>query len=116
MKIEVLDDAKKAAEILFKRGIKNVLITLGKNGSLYYDGADFIHCQAIPSVAVDTTGAGDSFNGGLCVALAEGKSVTEALNFASCVAAIAITRPGAADAMPSREETNEIYNKYFSGE
>ena len=102
VKIESLEDAKKAAEVLFKKGIKNVLITLGKNGSLYYNGADFIHCQAIPSVAVDTTGAGDSFNGGLCVALAEGKSVTEALNFAKTRFLARLTRQATIPPVPPR--------------
>lgn len=116
VRINGLDDAKKAAEALYGKGIKNVLITLGKNGALYYNGKELIHCSAVDAVPVDTTGAGDSFNGGLCVALSEGMDVRKALNFASCVSGIAITRPGAADAMPERDEIEKLYADSFGGE
>ena len=58
--------------------------------------------------AVDTTGAGDAFNGGLAVALSEGKSLFEACEFANAVAAISVTRRGTAPAMPARAEVDEF--------
>jgi ribokinase len=57
---------------------------------------------------VDTTGAGDAFNGGLAVALAEGKALDDAISFANATAAICVTRPGTAPSMPRREEVEAL--------
>ncbi|MBR4256366.1 MAG: bifunctional hydroxymethylpyrimidine kinase/phosphomethylpyrimidine kinase, partial [Clostridia bacterium] len=86
----------------------NVIVTVGKQGS-YYKGVkgEFV-IPAKPIKAVDTTGAGDAYNGALCTALAEGKSMVDAMKFASAFASLSVTRPGAASSMPSREETEEF--------
>ena len=114
IEINNIDDARRAAEILLSRGVKNAIITLGVNG-VFFKNAEFEkHVDAIRMNAVDTTGAGDAFNGGFITALAEGKSIEESLKFATCTSAISVTRKGAAASMPSREEIDELYNKHFN--
>lgn len=94
-------------EELFRRGIKKIITTLGSNG---YEIAD-AHCAKIyPCLkvnAVDTTAAGDTLCGGLAAGLAEGKALDKACKFGSVAASIACTRRGAAQSVPSREETEE---------
>ncbi len=92
-----------AAKTIFARGVSNVVITLGEEGALIYDGS-FTRISAEKAVAVDTTGAGDVFNGALTVALAEGKSLVDAVSFANKAAAISITRNGAIPSIPRRGE------------
>ncbi len=99
-----LDSAKKAAEIIYLKGVKHVVITMGAKGSLVYDGKSFSHIKAQSVVAVDTTAAGDVFNGALVVALNEGKCIVEAAEFASKASAIAVTRLGAQASAPYRRE------------
>jgi ribokinase len=97
--------AETAAKALLARGARAVVITLGAQGALYYDGTQTLHCPVMPAgPVVDTTGAGDAFNGGFAVALAEGQPITQALRFASATAGISVTRPGTAASMPSRAE------------
>lgn len=99
-----IEDAKLAAKKLMAMGVKNVIITLGVNGAYYTDGKREIHVPGIKVKAVETTGAGDAFNGGFATAIGEGMSVENALKFANCTAAISVTRLGAAESMPAREE------------
>lgn len=99
-----LESADRAAAVLFDRGVQNVLITLGSRG--VYLNADG-RSEIIPAYhvkAVDTTGAGDAFNGGLLTALSEGKSLHEAAVFANALAALSVQRPGASPSMPTRPE------------
>ncbi|MEK3972687.1 ribokinase [Bacillus sp. FSL M7-0558] len=81
-----------------------LLITEGKNGVRYFDGIKEVLVPGYPVKAVDTTGAGDTFNGALAVALAEGKSLYDALAFANLAASISVTKFGAQGGMPTREE------------
>ncbi|MEK4184910.1 ribokinase [Bacillus sp. FSL K6-1145] len=81
-----------------------LLITEGKNGVRYFDGIKEVLVPGYPVKAVDTTGAGDTFNGALAVALAEGKSLYDALAFANLAASISVTTFGAQGGMPTREE------------
>ncbi|UDF16219.1 ribokinase [Bacillus pumilus] len=81
-----------------------LLITEGKNGVRYFDGIKEVLVPGSPVKAVDTTGAGDTFNGALAVALAEGKSLYDALAFANLAASISVTKFGAQGGMPTREE------------
>jgi ribokinase len=117
--VEVKDaaGAAAAARAIRAMGVKNVLITLGSQGvyALWEeDGALKDEKLSPPSVkAVDTTGAGDAFNGAFTVALAEGRTVSEALRFASCCASLSVTKAGAADAMPSREETLALLKETY---
>lgn len=98
--------AMAAARALLAQGVRRaVIVTLGGDGALVVDAAGARHIppmQAGP--VVDTTGAGDAFNGGLATALAEGRALDDALRFATAVAAISVTRAGAASAMPTRAE------------
>jgi ribokinase len=113
IEINSIDDAKNAAKKLLNMGIKNVIITLGVNGAYYTDGDKEIHVKGIKVKAVETTGAGDAFNGGFATALGEGMDIEKALKFANCTAAISVTRLGAAESMPTRSEIDElIIEKY----
>lgn len=110
IRVTDLDTARQAARVLLDKGVKNVIITLGGNGSYYTDGVTEYKVPAVKAgTVVDTTGAGDSFNAGFCVALAEGKSVLEALRFAACAAGLKVTRKGSSIAMPRREEIDRLY-------
>lgn len=110
--IEVRDipSAEKAAAALMMRGVaKAAIITLGENGCLWFDGDTALHVPALSAGPVaETTGAGDAFNGGFAVALAEGMKPGDALRFANATAAISVTRPGTAPSMPSREEIDAL--------
>lgn len=99
------EQAKTAAEALRAKGVGAVVITLGGQGALYHDGTTTIHAPIVSAgKVVDTTGAGDAFNGGFAVALAEGMPIEQALRFASVTAGISVTRPGTAGSMPTRAE------------
>ena len=102
--IEDESSAAQAAEILKSKGVKNVIITLGEKGA-YVDSFKFK--GMVPGIkvnAVDTTGAGDVFNGALTVALAEDMDHREAVEFANRAAAISVTRLGAQASAPFRHE------------
>ncbi|HUQ64929.1 MAG TPA: ribokinase [Flavitalea sp.] len=99
-----IDSAKDAAKALAAKGVKTVIITLGAKGALIYDGNTFEHVKAIEVKAVDTTAAGDIFNGALAVALYEGRSLIEATEFACKAAAVSVTRKGAQSSAPFRKE------------
>ena len=104
-----LDQATAAAERLLARGAGTVVLTLGAKGALVH-GRD-LHLlvpAADAGPVVDTTGAGDAFNGGLAVALAEGRDLVGAVRFAAAVAGISVTRPGTAPSMPKRAEVDAL--------
>ena len=100
VKITSEKEAKLAAHKLISFGIKKVIITLGEKGLFYADGQDEIYLKANSVKTVDTTGAGDAFNGGLAFGLSKGKSIKECLELANKVAGISTTKLGAGDAMP----------------
>lgn len=97
-----------AAEALRARGVRTVVVTLGEDGALASgpEGAETVPAFRID--AVDTTAAGDAFNAGLAVALAEGRRLRDALLFASAAAALACTRRGAQDSLPRRAEVERL--------
>lgn len=104
IKVTNVDDAGKAAEWFRRKGIRQVIITLGKDGAFVLDesGSQLI---ASPKVtAVDSTAAGDIFNGAVAVALSEGQSMQDAVNFANGAAALSVTRMGAQSSAPYRHE------------
>lgn len=108
--IEVVDEASAtaAAKALTAKGVERVVITMGSQGSLLYkDGVSEI-IPAHKVLAVDTTAAGDVYNGALCAAIAEGMSLGDALRFATKAAAISVTRAGAQPSVPSREEVDNF--------
>ena len=100
IKITNEKDAKQAADKLINLGIKKVIITLGEKGLFYSDGKEEIYLKAHSVKAIDTTGAGDAFNGGLAFGISNGKSIKECLALANKVAGISTTKLGAGDAMP----------------
>jgi ribokinase len=106
--VDNVDGAAKAADALLARGVQNVIITMGARGA-WVAGAGIR--QMIPAFkvkAVDTTAAGDVFNGALALALAEGKPLLEAARFASAAAAISVTRMGAQTSAPTRKEIERL--------
>lgn len=109
--------AAEAARAIRTMGVKNVLVTLGGQGVYAMweeEGGLKEEKLAPPKVkAVDTTGAGDAFNGAFTTALAEGRTVPEALRFASCCASLSVTKAGAADAMPTRAETLALLKETY---
>jgi ribokinase len=109
--VETIDDAREAAKRIIKLGAKAVLITLGSNGSFLYNGTEEFHVMPIKVKAVDTTGAGDAFNGGLLAALSEGKELRQAIPFAQAVAALSVQRLGTTASMPTREEIDSFLSQ-----
>ena len=104
--IEVSDalSAEKAAERLFKKGIRNVVITMGVSGAYLLNQEVSKLIPVVPVKAIDSTAAGDVFNGALAVALSEGKNLEEAVAFANKAASISVTRMGAQASAPYRNE------------
>ncbi|NAZ35448.1 ribokinase [Rubellimicrobium sp. CFH 75288] len=101
--------AERAARILSDMGARHVVVTLGGQGALLLSGGRATHVPALDAgPVVETTGAGDAFNGGLAVALSEGMGPEEAVRFATATAAISVTRPGTAPSMPSRAEIDAL--------
>jgi ribokinase len=103
-RVSGITSAAKAARILLARGVATVIITLGARGAFVATGE---LAQLVPGFrvkAVDTTAAGDVFNGALAVRLAEGSALLEAVRFAHAAAAISVTRPGAQPSIPNRRE------------
>jgi ribokinase len=99
--------AEKASEIILEKGVKNVIITLGETGA-YIKSETFSGLVAgIKVIPVDTTAAGDVFNGALAVAFSEGRSIRESVIFANKAASISVTRMGAQASAPYRMELSE---------
>jgi ribokinase len=107
--VTTVAEAERAADALLAKGVGAVVITLGGNGALYRDRGRSVHVPVISAgPVVETTGAGDAFNGGFAVALAEGRDVVDAVRFGCATAGISVTRPGTAPAMPARAEIEAL--------
>ena len=106
IKITNEQEAKQAAEKLLNLGIKKVIITLGEKGLFYTNGKEETYLKASPVKAIDTTGAGDAFNGGLAFGLSKDKPINECLELANKVAGISTTKLGAGGAMPFLKDIN----------
>ncbi len=104
-----LDDARRAAEVFLSKGVGAAVITLGERGALFHSARQ---TELIPAVdagpVVETTGAGDAFNGGFATALARGDDPLDAVRFGCAAAGISVTRPGTAPSMPSLAEVEEL--------
>lgn len=108
IEVKDMESAYRAAKAIRDMGPKCVIITLGSEGSLLDDGAMPMRVEALKVEAVDTTAAGDTYNGVLASVIAEGRSLIEAMREANVAAAISVTRMGAQPAAPTREEINEM--------
>jgi len=104
-----VDDARRAAEVFLTKGVGAAVITLGERGALYHSARQ---SELVPPVnagaVVETTGAGDAFNGGFATALARGDDPVDAVRFGCAAAGISVTRPGTAPSMPTLAEVEEI--------
>ncbi len=110
--LETEEDIIHAAKELMQKGVKEMIVTLGSSGCLHINKAGSKHYAAERVEAVDTTAAGDSFIGAIAMAFSEGKSFAQAIEFASKVSALTVTRQGAQDSLPTRMEVEEyIKNK-----
>jgi len=106
IKIKDDNDAKKSAHKLINLGIKKVIITLGEKGLFFSDGKEEISIRASSDKAIDTTGAGDAFNGALAFGLSQKKSIRTCLELANKVAGLSTTKLGAGDGMPFYKDLN----------
>lgn len=112
IRVTTLADAEQAADAFLALGVANAVITLGAQGVFVKNAALRAHvpaCNAGP--VVETTGAGDAFNGGFAAALAEGKNLLEAARFGCAVAGLSVTRPGTAPSMPRRAEVDALMQR-----
>ena len=107
--VKSINDAEIAAGKLLEKGASAAVITLGEQGALFKDNNQIIHQPSYEvGPVVETTGAGDAFNGGLAVALAEEMPIDKALRFACATASISVTRQGTAPSMPNRHEIDTL--------
>lgn len=108
IEVDDLESGRRAAARLCERGVGTVIITLGEEGALVCDGSRAVHFEAFPVEVVDTTGAGDAFNGALAVGLAAGGDLEQVIPLASAAAALTCTRRGAQDALPHRGDVERF--------
>ncbi|MGL4489111.1 MAG: ribokinase [Rhizobiaceae bacterium] len=107
-----VEDARRAGDVLLSKGVGTALITLGDKGALLHNKTISLYVPVINAGSVvETTGAGDAYNGGFAYGLAQGMEPTVAARFANAVAAISVTRKGTAPAMPSLEEVEALLAK-----
>jgi len=109
--VATVANAEKAADAFLARGVPNAIITLGAQGAFVKNDRIKAHIHAVNAgPVVETTGAGDAFNGGFAVALSEGMDLVEAVRFGCVTAGISITRSGTAPSMPTRAEIDALRN------
>ncbi|TKJ93732.1 ribokinase [Erwinia persicina] len=92
--------AQRAAQVLHDKGVRQLIITLGMQGALLSDRGEVLHIPVFPAQPLDTTGAGDAFNGALAARLAAGETLPQAAHFAAAYASVCVERRGAAHSMP----------------
>jgi len=100
------ESAAKAAALMQGKGVGKLIVTMGSKGSLICEGGPEVFVPARKVKAVDTTAAGDTFCGALCVALSEGKTLEEAAAFATAASALTVQKMGAQDSIPFRKDIN----------
>ena len=108
-KVGSKDEIERAAKSFLKKGVKNIIITLGSKGVYFANSDDsyFMEAFELKNEVLDTTGSGDAFNGAFAYALSKNQDNREAITFANKVAGISTTRLGAASSMPTLKEVNE---------
>ena len=110
---ESMAEAEVAARTLQSRGVQTVIVKMGERGCLLADGSTAAAIAGFRVNAVDTTAAGDTFNGALATALAEGKSLPDAVRFAHAAAALSVTKPGAIPSIPTRAQVEQFLASYL---
>ena len=103
-----LTSAKKAITEILKKGTENIVLTMGKEGALVGAKGEIVHVNSPKVDPVDTTGAGDAFCGALAVAISSGENLQKAVVYANCAGALATTKIGAQEALPTREELEKF--------
>jgi ribokinase len=111
-----MDSAVGAGRRLLERGAATVIVTLGGEGALVCQRDRIVHFPAFPVAVVDTTAAGDAFNGALAVGLAAGGTLDEAVPLAAATAALSCTRRGAQDSLPERADVERFLRSLRAGE
>lgn len=106
--LDGVEGGAEAGRVLRARGARTVIVTLGEQGAVASAGGAPLHAPAFPVEAVDTTAAGDAFNGALAVALAGGAALAAALRFACAAAALACTKRGARPSLPGLAEVEAL--------
>lgn len=104
-----VDDVASAARALLTRDDQTAVVTLGAEGARIVTPEDSLTVPTYAVDAVDTTGAGDTFNAALAVGLSEGVALSDAVRFANAAAALCVTKPGAADSAPYRADVDALY-------
>lgn len=107
--VNTVDDARQAADAFLAKGVGAAIITLGEKGALFHaEGLSELVPAFDAGPVVETTGAGDAFNGGFAVALARGDDPVAAVRLGCATAGISVTRPGTAPSMPSLAEVEDL--------
>ena len=112
MPYDTIDNIKLAAKSLIDKGAQNVLVTLGEKGAYLKNDKEDIIIPTLKVKAIDTTGAGDCFNGVFAAYLALGKSVIEAIKYANCASSISVTRSGTVPSLPYKKEVDEKFKDF----
>lgn len=108
IKVTDFDSARQAADIISAKGVDIVVITLGSQGALIKEYQEYHFVEAFKVDAVDTTAAGDTFCGTVCVGLSEGKTILDSVKMAARAAALTVTRMGAQTSIPYRSELSSL--------
>ncbi|APR39849.1 ribokinase [Paraburkholderia sp. SOS3] len=112
MPVNDVDEARRAADVLLKKGVGTVIVTLGEAGALLHCAQQSVFVAAYRcGRVVETAGAGDGFTGGFAAALARGEDPVAAMRFGCALAGISVTRPGTAPSMPTRREIDEVLGR-----
>lgn len=109
--IKVIEDIDNASEILLKSGVQNIITTLGEKGCFLKNKNESLLFAAIKVNAIDTTAAGDSFTGAISIALNNGKSIKEAIEYATYVSALTVTKEGAQGSLPDKLDVEKFINE-----
>lgn len=104
--VEDVESAQKAALAMQAKGVGKLIVTMGSKGALICEGGPAVFVPAHKVKAVDTTAAGDTFCGALCVAISEGKTLKEAAQFACAASALTVQKMGAQNSIPFRKDIN----------
>ena len=107
--IHTFDDTISAAKTLLDKGVKNVIVTLGKKGCLFLNKETKYHSQSYPVQTKDTVAAGDSFNGALAYGIDAGLDLKETLNLANKVGALTVTKSGAIPSLPTMSDVTQAF-------